>query len=116
MIVAAQNDPTYEYEDSSVEIRLSREYVEYCRHVTPIYSRAATHFCKGALELDYDECEFFLPGIPTLSRIGLVSAMKAFGIILDWEECEEDDEAGVLFHADLTGANQLFTGRFDMGQ
>ena len=92
MIVAAQNDPTYEYEDSSVEIRLSRGYVEYCRHVTPIYSRAATHFCKGALELDfkkrkniYDEYQKIvyeqLPLIYLYSGLRISAVRNKFGNI-----------------------------------
>jgi hypothetical protein len=103
MIVSAQNDSTYEYEAESVQIRLDREYVRMCHEATPVYSRAAAHFCQGARELGYDECEFFLPGIPVLCRIALIKAFKVYGIKLDWEEAEDEDgEEGIVFYADLS--------------
>ena len=108
MIVKALNDPSYEYEDTSVQIRISNIYSKYCAVRTPIYSRAAMHFVQGSVELGYEECEFFLPNIPRLSAIALVRAMKEYGVILWYEKDEsgEEYEDGLLFHADLS--NSIF--------
>lgn len=105
MITKAENDPTYEYEADSVEIRLSTDYCDYCKSLTPTYSRAAMHFVQGSMELGYTECEFFLPNIPRLSAIALVKAFKEFGIELTYEELEEEEETGLLFYADMTNSH-----------
>lgn len=106
LIVKAENDPTYEYESESVEIRLPTDYCNYCMSLTPTYSRATMYFIQGAMELGYTQCDFFLPNIPKLSAIAIVKAFKQFGIEISYEEFQEEDEKGLMFHADMS--DQIF--------